>query len=460
MKTPTIPRHPAGCFLAASLCAVFLLSLGGCGGGGGGGSTTSTTPTTFDPPTPPPPVIVRPPPNNPNPANPTPGPPSPANRPATVSAEEFALGERDSWYMPNGGFELANNGFGITQTTKFRYPDGLNLLHRRVKGPRTGDNSLVTRLPPPYIREAWNDGWTGRGVNILTMDSFGIEGLPPSGDQHTHGYLVALAAREVAIGANYFSVNYRVRGSGLQNRQGGYRNMRSDDLVDTATRFHVMNISFGAAPSSEGTVFTATDVHDFWNRHRLALYNDLTGINLPNSGDAVITSSAGNDGVDAGRSLTNFALVHDSHTGPRALIVGALINYATCRPGYICATSLASSSNRPGTDTDMQNRFLVEFGGSPFREDAYLCDRDISTDCANSQLLDTSRIFGTSLAAPRVAGYAALVRHKFPNLTGARTASILLDTATYSGLTSRNPEIHGQGRVDIGRALAPIGAMQ
>lgn len=65
--------------------------------------------------------------------------------------------------------------------------------------------------------------------------------------------------------------------------------------------------------------------------------------------------------------------------------------------------------------------------------------------------------------APRVAGLAALVRGKFPNLTRAQSASILLDTANYQGLVC-HPDcplnIYGQGRGDIANAVSPIGKLQ
>jgi len=70
-----------------------------------------------------------------------------------------------------------------------------------------------------------------------------------------------------------------------------------------------------------------------------------------------------------------------------------------------------------------------------------------------------------------VAGYAAIVRQKFPNLTGANTADILLTTARYDTLTcyqgsSAGPTggcdkaIYGQGEASLSRALAPVGYLR
>ena len=116
----------------------------------------------------------------------------------------------------------------------------------------------------------------------------------------------------------------------------------------------------------------------------------------------------------------------------------------------------------------MQQRFLVEYGGTSYRETAFLCDEPNRAFCESFQVLDVDA-GGTSFAVPRVSGFAALVRGKFPGLSGGQTAKILLDTATTQGLACHQSgqkdhqncgiEIYGQGRVDIGSALSPIGKL-
>ena len=74
--------------------------------------------------------------------------------------------------------------------------------------------------------------------------------------------------------------------------------------------------------------------------------------------------------------------------------------------------------------------------------------------------------YGTSYAAPRVAGMVAIVRSKFPNLNASQTASIMLDTARYDTLVcSKNggvcdPAIYGKGEASLSRALAPVGKLR
>jgi hypothetical protein len=62
-----------------------------------------------------------------------------------------------------------------------------------------------------------------------------------------------------------------------------------------------------------------------------------------------------------------------------------------------------------------------------------------------------------------VAGYAAIVRQKFPNLTGANTANVLLATARYDTLScypNCDKAVYGQGEASLSRALAPVGYLK
>jgi hypothetical protein len=63
---------------------------------------------------------------------------------------------------------------------------------------------------------------------------------------------------------------------------------------------------------------------------------------------------------------------------------------------------------------------------------------------------------GNSYAAPRAAGAAALVRQKFPNLTGSQTATTILHTADDLGATGVDA-VYGHGKLNVGKALSPVG---
>jgi len=445
---------------AVLFAAVVLTACGGGGGGGGGGGA---------PPTTPPPVV----------SPPAADPPRPARNPVSTigaldisstnpasggSTAEFALGTPDPWFMPGGSFERENDGYSVTDSIVLRYENALNLLHRRVESPSSRGLTAVRgrftlRGPSTAVRNAWMAGWTGRGVNVMLIDAFGVGGAtPPPDSSNTHGYSVALSAMSIAIAANYYTLNGGLRDSGFAYRAGGLRNLRTDALADKSTRIDVINLSFGAPAQSSGIYVRQIEAY---RRQRSTLFNDISGRGeYPNSGDAVIVTSAGNDALDAEWSPSNSALVRDRHTGPRTLIVGAL-----------SGNRLATISNFAGDHQTIYRRFLVADGRAALLHTSQLCDSAVISTCRNRERLGSTSI-ATSHAAPKVSGYAALVRHKFPNLTGAKTASILLETATTMGLAchpagdtarkspSCSRSIYGQGRVDIGAALVPVGGLR
>ena len=70
----------------------------------------------------------------------------------------------------------------------------------------------------------------------------------------------------------------------------------------------------------------------------------------------------------------------------------------------------------------------------------------------------TSGISGNSLAAPRVAGAAALIKHKF-GTNSANTKQILLSTADDLGAVGTDP-VFGRRLLNVGRALSPVGTLR
>jgi len=147
-------------------------------------------------------------------------------------------------------------------------------------------------------------------------------------------------------------------------------------------------------------------------------------------------------------------LASDTSILPRLLIVGALdrIGSATGGSGAGTAT-IASGSNRAGSDTTLQSRFLVEAGIPSYNSGGLVMDGNvIGVSPANP-----------SLAAARVGAYVSLVRQKYPNLTAANTADILLATARYDTLScypNCDKSVYGQGEASLSRALAPVGYLR
>ena len=484
-----------GALIALALSA--LLVLAGCGGGGGSSSgSASTMPTPMPTPTPDtsggttmtPPIsdsggsastmpdtITMMPPDTTTDANkdddfdaPPPPPPStqqntPAevatavtttSTPATTVPDSLipnaGTGTKEPYFMPGGGY-----GGDIRDDDESFYNDGITAFGKRIEGSFVGDASVRVPNPPWDVRTAWYQGWTGAGVNLLIVDGFG---RPGSRLGSTHGYTVGMSALEIAPGATYYAFESGNNPFDTYSR-GGLRG--ADNVaVPASTKIDVINMSLGSdplvPPITEDAIRTRVaklSTEPIWN-------DVFGGAFLTNADDAVITKAAGNENADSALALENWAMATYDGTRHRVLIVGALNRYA--QEGN---ARLSGYSNYAGIVVPVQERFLVEYGGSPYGDEAYLCDASTPANigCRNLQFLGDVTAEGTSYAAPRVAGFAALVRGKFPGLGGAQTAKILLDTATYQGLVCYprcNVAIYGQGRVDILDALSPIGKLE
>lgn len=396
----------------------------------------------------------------------------------------YRLGETNPFYMADCTGELCYRDIdsgelsNVLDSELSIATEGITFLHRRLQGsPDANGAQISVPEPPRDVRQAWRDGWIGDDVNMLIVDDFGSPSAPPQGaddSNGSHGYTTLMSAFEIARAADYHALE---SGTGnLQYGAGGVRNYLGE-TASASTKFHVVNHSFGLVnPSPTGVAPTQEELNAYIIS---APFRDLLGSGQLNTADAVITKAAGNDGLDAGRFIDAVALATHRSTSPRALIVGALDGYARTdnpqdQPNVQTDARIASYSNRAGDNVEIQRRFLVEYGGTPYAQASGLCDAavPVSQACRNPQILSLFRFDtrGTSFAAPRVAGFAALVRDKFPNLSGAHTANILLETATTMGLachrgsarksSSCSRSIYGQGRVDIGAALAPIGGLR
>ena len=156
----------------------------------------------------------------------------------------------------------------------------------------------------------------------------------------------------------------------------------------------------------------------------------------------VYVIAAGNEG--AACSAANFVdcneiaaiAVLNSTLGDQSIIAGATKVESGVK-------TVASYSNRAGV---MKDRFLLASGSCGYVNDA-----------------TGNAVEGTSCAAPRIAGAAAILKSKFSNLTGANVADILLLTADKdinddgTDDFSSTDANFGRGELDLSSALSPVG---
>jgi len=308
--------------------------------------------------------------------------------------------------------------------------------------------------PHPDVIQAWNAGWTGKGVNILIDDDI----------TNSHSVTTSLIAHRYAWGSTIYGTSFN-NYSAVNNWDGTTPNLNS------TIKIGVINASFGANLqylTQKSSGWTSQDFQTAYTGygssatvHKDVFNGNKTGSNFGsfNLTDAVITKAAGNDSIDAYNEPLNRYLVEDPTISTRLLIVGALAQ----DPNGGMPLFAEGYSNTAGASNAIKARFLVALGTTPFQSNwvSWNGVRISGSDNGN---------YGTSYAAPRVAGYVAIVRQKFPNLTAPNTADIMLATARYDTLGCYTPgngptggcdtSKYGQGEASLSRALAPVGYLR
>ena len=203
-------------------------------------------------------------------------------------------------------------------------------------------------------------------------------------------------------------------------------------FMENSTSFDAVNLSLGLSINS--------------NTYNWAYLRDNAEIfSFDGNPSGVYVIAAGNSSAPC--TSSNFARCN--------LLAGIMTLNSTLKNNTIVAgatdtvsgvKTIATYSNQAGV---MKDRYLMANGDSGW-------DRENSTN-------NGADIEGTSFAAPRIAGAAAIVKSKFPNLTGANVASILLLTADKDINDDGNDDfssvssIYGRGELDLSAALSPVG---
>jgi hypothetical protein len=282
--------------------------------------------------------------------------------------------------------------------------------------------------PHEDVTSAWSKGWTGLNQAIAVIDSFGhYVGEYRSGTSYYHGVVVTSIVGSVAINSPLYTYDWSGKEAYLRDLRGV--------TVYNEIALKAVNMSFDFKAGTSKNV--ATKFVNFFK-------NGIPGANTTN---AVITKAAGNYSRPSDKEILNSALMQDKAILNRLILVGA-----TEGDGYVNQrTKIADYSNTAGANKSYQDRFLVANGNSVFKGPVWI----------GGQYVEPGE--GTSYAAPRIAGYVGILRHKFPNLNAEKTANVLLKTARYDTLTCYpkcNRAVYGRGEASLSRALSPIGKLR
>ncbi len=345
----------------------------------------------------------------------------------------------------------------------------------------------------PDVKVAWAQGWTGSGVKTGIIDDFtaseaseflrlsgetGCKSAPlPSGSGSlcstssvptfslTHGDQVSLISggtKSTFTGKVYENGSFTASGdSGTFTGLADVNVTFTKPFYGVAKDAQVVRSDFLTYQQHTNGLFSILKEWATGTDRRSQLYNERKVINLSLSAsssdpainkrifdaqlpfaststtpDAVFVKAAGNASCVASEpdcDPINAVFQSAPTYKGKTLLVGALDQAGGRLAGY---------SNKAGTYAD---RFVV-------------------ADGRGTRVIDGTYEVGTSFAAPRVAGYVAIVRQKFPNLSAADAAKLILDTAVWNpawgAKTPATQAIYGQGEANLARALAPVGALR
>jgi subtilisin family serine protease len=264
----------------------------------------------------------------------------------------------------------------------------------------------------PDVAAAWSAGYSGKGTTITIVDDFSNASkfsgnLNGTVQTQGHGYWTSQEAGLVAYSATI-------------NRQD-FNTGRNTSVPLAKTGLNVINASYGMYASGAYINYNFTYGAE-----------ETSMVNYAKGGNAIIVKAAGNDGINMGtvNASGNFDALNKSLKGlPTTIYAGALSsNGTTASPA-----SMASYSNRAGTDVTTQKQFLV-----------------VGVDSSKMG------IAGTSFAAPIISGYAAVLGSKFATATPTAITNQLLNTARTDTLKNYSAAVYGKGEASLSRALAPV----
>jgi len=259
---------------------------------------------------------------------------------------------------------------------------------------------------------AHNQGYKGQGTTITVVDEFRSTAAKYNGklilntpQKMTHGQWTSLEADLIAPLADVKTMQF-ASGAPIQLAPTGLNVINASYGMMAANGLNPANVRLGGTETSM--------------------------INIAKNGQAVVVKAAGNDSVNM---LTRTAAGQQDYLSialkgaQSAIFVGALNKNGNAAS----KATIASYSNKAGTDAVIQSQFLMV-----------------------GVVHTSTGLAGTSFAAPIVSGYAAILGSKFNTATPTAITNRLLTTARTDTILGYNPAVHGRGEASLSRALAPV----
>ena len=419
--------------IALSVCT---LTLAACGGGGGGLASRA------DPPM-----------MQPQAQKPTqkPAPPIQPKKPTQEKTADYTQGTPSSLKNAQDALnKLRLNGGALNGVQEQIRPTDVFIT---VTNPSEEPNNDPTDFTAPVrglelsllpiaaqdtkAKEAWQNGWMGKGVKTAIVDDFTRTHRTL---QQPHGTMVRAVAWQIApeadMGAYHIDLQFSAAvENGIDTIYGRAATAFAKAEAEDA---HIVNASFGVDPYTfrsppaniNLSAYAARLLQQPGFTKIIAPATDTTGYHA----DMLFVFAAGNGARQCQKptldvcTIDGTALLKRRETEPQAgdrlIFVGSLADDGN---------EMAKYSYTVGK---LQNDFIV----------------------AHDDIWQRADGAGTSFAAPRVTGAAALVRHKFPNLNGPQLKQVLLQTADDLGVKGVD-ETFGYGKLNVLGALSPIGGL-